>query len=257
MKRFSTFIVLLGMATATAFSQPPYDLDATVSVDEGAVIHQVGDHQTAEINQSGSPQAAAIYQEGPGIYGNTAVINQNLGVVGNEGYIQQVGDNNRARLDFAGEGYNTGVVFQHGEGHNIGVTVVGINNTVDIRQESIAGHRVENAGLGLFSESGDMFTWGDNNIMNVVQHGDQIAHLVTTPNGESHVQAGNFNLIDVWQDGSDQLAELQQIGDGNIIHVKMEGPFRNTTQVMQFGDDHSASVDQLGAGNSVNIHQQN
>ena len=261
MRIFIAALLALALAAGVAVAgDDPLGPDEDPGVEDGAVIEQVGDNNDATINQLNS--AGAInqgvilqYNVGNGADGNEALLDQST--AGNTGFIDQVGEGNRARINFDGEGGHTGIVVQEGEGHNIGFTMEGEGNLADIRQYGTSAHTVGVAGT--FDAPGAVFQVGNDNVFEVVQEGDGDGHLVTTPDGEDVIQQGDNNKIFVTQHGDGATNEarlLQANGDvfGNTITLHHEGG-GNTATVQQRSDNNSAVVSQNGNNNTATITQ--
>ena len=230
MKSFFTLILTLVLSTSMAWADDPPGPEDDIFVDEGAVIHQVGDANAANINQEAGPHAARIYQEGND---NIADIQQRG--TNNTAFISQVGDGNDNDVEVAGTD-NTALLVQEGDNMSLNLRVTeGQGRVADVRQYG------ETHTVGFLGSDGKILQSGDFNHLHVAQHGDY--HTVTTLDGEDHIQAGDHNVIDVLQYGGRQLAKVGQFGDSNSMSI------------MQQGYSHTATVGQYGDGNSATIHQ--
>ena len=219
---FITMLTLL-LTASMAWAQDPPGPEDDIFVDEGAVITQVGDDNTADITQEDGPHAARIYQKGTG---NWADIQQRG--TNNTAFISQVGHGNNNEVEVAGTD-NTALLVQEGDemGLNLWVTE-GQGRVVDIRQFG----ETHTVGF-LSSDDGKILQSGDYNHLYVAQHGKH--HTVTTLDGEGHIQDGDHNVIDIVQYGSDQTAAVGQFGMDNRMDIRQEGAGHEAT-VAQRGD---------------------
>jgi len=236
MRYLISLIVLLMLTAVSAQAQRPPAPGDVISVADGAFINQIGDYNQAGITQTGDPShEGEIYQDGDD---NGAELKQ--AGSGHSGIISQVGNNNTGVIIVTGLNH-TSVIVQHGDGHNTQSTIIGEENTVDIRQFGTSAHTVGFDGDLISTVKQD----GDFNSFFSVQIGDLGGHLITTADGGDYIQKGDGNLIDVWQEGDTHTARLLQ--DGN----------RNTIGLMQTGSMQSATISQSGSGNMATVNQSN
>jgi len=226
------FTLLLSASIAWAQDSPGPEDD--IFVDEGAVITQVGDDNTADITQEDGPHAARIYQQGDD---NQAGIQQRG--TNNTAFISQVGHDNDNKVEVAGMD-NTALLVQEGDGMDLNLRVTeGQGRVVDIRQYG------ETHTVGFLSSDGKILQSGDFNHLYVAQHGEY--HTVTTLDGEGHIQDGDHNVIDIVQYGTGQTAAVGQFGMENRMDIRQEGAGHQAT-VAQRGDGNSATIHQSGSG---------
>lgn len=237
MKLFFTIALTLVLSVSMAWADDPPGPEDDIFVDEGAVIHQVGDANAANINQEAGPHAARIYQEGND---NIADIQQRG--TNNTAFISQVGEGNDNDVEVAGTD-NTALLVQEGDNMRLNLRVTeGQGRVADVRQYG------ETHTVGFLGSDGKILQRGDFNHLYVAQHGDY--HTVTTLDGEDHIQAGDHNVIEVLQYGSSQLAKVGQFGDSNSMAITQQGS-SHTATVGQYGDGNSAMILQSGGDGMV------
>ena len=197
MKHFSVLLLALLLSVGVVFADDPPGPEDDIFVDDGAVITQVGDDNDASIHQEGI-HAARIYQQGND---NEADIHQTG--INNTAFISQVGNHNDNSVTVAGED-NTAILVQEGSNMDLDLKVTeGIGRIVDIRQFG------ETHTVGFVGQDGKIFQSGDYNELFVAQHGED--HVVTTLDGEGHIQDGDHNMIDILQYGTNQTAQVGQL----------------------------------------------
>jgi hypothetical protein len=205
-----------------------------------AVVNQTGTGNNAGITQNGGrapePGQGLITQHGNG---NDATITQS-DAASNYINVDQNGSGNLARL----EQINSGDASLH-------VTQNGTGNTTTIT------HLNSDHGGPLVAQTGDRNT--------VSLFVDSV-----TGTGAEITQNGSMNNASARLIGRGESANINQIGNNNLVSLTQIGPIddftgnsaviaqignRNSATVGQYGQGYVANVNQAGSGNWTNIYQ--
>jgi hypothetical protein len=247
-----------GATTGGIFQRAPNVGTSALVVQNGAG-NNAGITQDGTIGQAG-PVEARITQIGNA---NTATITQEI-VTASTATVDQTGTGNVAVLEQSAADARLATT-QNGTGNR--VTVVQLGGPFggpDVTQNgdgNTASVNVTNAGGG----SGPLIVQtGTANSVTAVQTDvfDSPARITQLGSGNraDTAQTGQFQTIDLTQNGSNNLASVTQVGDifgglpGNSTLINQVGN-SNTAIVRQVGEGYVANVSQIGSGNYTNIYQ--
>ena len=195
----------------------------------------------------------------------------------NASTVSATGNDNDADVDqvfvgATGYGMNEAIIDQVGDEHEASIYQNGAGNITNIYQEGFSHKGVEtmvmNGSNGnitnITQTGGDAATssggnslarvelWGDDNTVDVTQHGDGQRAFVDIQQG------ANFrNDVDVSQNGSSNQANIDVNGDDNIVSTLQDGQGNGigavfgTVGVDVDGDGNEAIVQQRGDNNST------
>lgn len=210
-------------------------------------MDQIGDGNTAVINQSGTGNAVGdsdadrrALQNGND---NTLTIDQSDGdKVGTSGnYLQ-----NNTGLDQAGNNNVMTIDQSAAQGQRVFVAQqVGDDNNADVTQSA-------NASISTLSQQ------GNNNVMTVDQYGAPFQrNSVGDPGGSRYVQtrgafqSGNDNVMTIDQGGggNNDIVRASQMQDGNVMSLTQTGGLNRLETVSQDGLENTATIAQIGDRN--------
>lgn len=257
-------IVALSVAGA-AFAAPAVPLmplaDGTANTN--AVVEQVGDSNSANVNQLNAIAATAVVIQGTGTTNannSVAVVKQQAGSSGEQAVVLQSFNGNNANVYQGGQNERAGVL-QYGNNNGAAITQTGVGNGspdlwgLGFTNGANAAPMALTLATGASAYAADPY-WTYLNVqaqgwegVGILQVGD--ANSATTTQGGTHnaaltIQVGNSNLGNVTQTGSDGYAQLTQTGNNNTATVGQSAA-NDAALVYQNGTYNQAYVSQSTA----------
>ena len=296
------FVVGMAMAQNTATTTQE-------GTSNSAATTQIGALNDANVDQTGTSNFVTVLSQGNS---NTAVASQNgtqngyasrpdlgyikqigssnqaflrEGVVGvttsnyADGFIDQSGNGNYAELNISGEYHNFaehGITqIQIGEetpGNNAVITEAYYGNDMDVYQSG-SGNDVTGEINGSYSQffvdqigtgnTGLVYIEGSNNgepswwTKSSTLRALNLLSQTGSDNDAEINQVGDNNTFVVTQEGTDNYAYSNQLGNGNAASIVQQGSAvnYNHAEVEQYGDDNDAGIAQSADNNTAYIYQ--
>jgi hypothetical protein len=276
MKRLIILVIAISLVGSFAFAENTGDItqtgdhndaDAVQTGDNEALVEQIGDYQTATVDQDGINKGKVWQLNGKR---NIADMDQN-------------GDNNKAYImQGMTEGYMTGYYSVNANFNDATINQTGNRNWAALLQ--YGGSNNNNGNIGeitqngkrnhVFADQGDAYHGNsfDHAIPNNYEHAYQSYNSELTIeqiNDDNHVEyyqyGGDNNDAIIRQDGNSNFTKIHQgflfvknAPDGNpnyTFNTPVTNTKNNDVNVNQVGDNNTAGLLQLGDNNSFQLSQ--